>query len=82
MGDVFGVPVFVGEQPNSSTLGAAYRALHGWTCLQRGRFVPFADVIAHAPPFKKAVEPDRKAHAVYTKMLNRYAELEKRVVGA
>jgi xylulokinase len=78
--DVFGVPVFVGEQPNSASLGAAYRALHGWRCRKARRFVPFADVIAQAPPFRKAAEPDAAAHAVYTAMLPRYEALEKRVI--
>ena len=77
--DVFGVPVYVGEQPNSATLGAAYRALHGWLCRQRRRFVPFAEVVAAAPPFRQAVAPDPRAHAVYTRMLPRYAALERKV---
>jgi xylulokinase len=78
--DVFGVAVFTGEQPNSAALGAAYRALHGWQCEREGRFVPFAEVVRSAPPFAKAAEPNAAAHAVYTAMLPRYAELEKRVV--
>jgi xylulokinase len=80
--DVFGVTVCVGEQPNSAALGAAYRALHGWLCRRRRRFVRFADVVADAPPFKKAMEPDRRAHAAYTKMLAKYAGLERKVAGA
>jgi xylulokinase len=39
--DVFGVPVFKAETSNSASLGAAYRALHGWLCQQRQAFVPF-----------------------------------------
>lgn len=30
MSNVFGVPVKVAEQPDSASLGAAYRALHAW----------------------------------------------------
>lgn len=82
MADVFGVPVFVGEQPNSAALGAAYRALHGWTCWRRGCFVPFAEVVARAPPFRRAVEPDLKAHGLYTGMIGRYSELENKVAAA
>lgn len=78
--DVFGVPVYVGEQPNSASLGAAYRALHGWQCEQAGSFVPFADTVAAAPAFQKAADPDPSAHAVYTDLLPRYEELEKRVL--
>lgn len=80
MSDVFGVPVYIGEQTDSASLGAAYRALHGWTCEKSGKFVPFAEVLAGAPPFRKAAEPDMDAHGVYTKMLERYEELEKRVI--
>ncbi len=79
MADVFGVPVFTADQPNSAALGAAYRALHGWTCRQRGRFAPFADALAGAPPFKRVMEPDMKANAIYTNMLQRYEQLEKRL---
>ena len=78
--DVFGVPVFVGEQPNSAAIGAAYRALHGWKCTQANEFVPFAEVLAAAPPFKKAVDPNSEAHGIYTKMLKSYEKLEKRVL--
>jgi len=78
--DVFGAPVCVGEQPNSGAIGAAYRAMHGWECRKAEKFIPFADVLADAPPFRKAMEPDRAAHAVYTKMLKQYEKLEKKVV--
>lgn len=78
--DVFGVPVYVGEQPNSASLGAAYRALHGWQCDRAGSFVPFADTVADAPPFRKAADPDPSAHAVYNDLLPRYEALEKKVV--
>lgn len=78
--DVFGAPVYVGEQPNSSSVGAAYRALHGWTCARKGRFIPFARAMAGAPKFKLAARPNRKAHAVYTGMLPKYARLEKKML--
>lgn len=77
--DVFGVPVYTGEQPNSAALGAAYRARHGWVCAQKRRFVPFARVVAKAPPFHLAAEPDAGAHRTYTRMLPVYAKLEARI---
>lgn len=80
MSDVFGVPVYTGESPSSAALGAAYRALHGWKCQEAGSFVPFADVLTSAPSFKLAAEPDDAAHETYSGMLERYAELETRVV--
>lgn len=79
LADVMGAPVFVGEVPNSSALGAAYRALHGWACAA-GRFVPFARLMEAAPAFTKAAAPDRKAHGVYTALLAQYIETEKKVV--
>lgn len=79
MCDVFGVPVYVGEQTASAAVGAAYRALHGWMCREQGGFVPFAEVMAAAPPFRKAMDPNMESHEVYTKMLAAYGELEKRI---
>ncbi len=79
MADVFGVPVFRGDVPNSAALGAAYRACHGWRCAEKKAFVPFAEVVAAVPGATKAADPDAAAHAVYTQSLLKYAELEKRV---
>ncbi len=81
MSDVFGVPVHVAEQTDSASLGAAYRARHGWLCAEAGKTVPFAEVVASAPPFRKAVDPDMDAHAVYTEMLDRYEALEASLLG-
>jgi xylulokinase len=80
MSDVFGTPVYVAEKSDSASLGAAYRALHGWRCAQAGTLVPFGDVLKGAAPFRKAADPDMKAHAVYTAMLERYATLEKQIL--
>jgi xylulokinase len=82
MADVFGVPVYVGEQPNSASVGAAYRALHGWACRRKGRFVSFAVAMAGAPKFRLAARPGRKSHAVYTGMLPAYARLEKKMLAS
>jgi xylulokinase len=81
MSDVFGVPVYTGEQTASAALGAAYRAMHGWRCGQEGRFVPFAEVMSSAQAFSKAADPDLSAHKIYTDMLPRFGELEKSVAG-
>ncbi|MBN1675209.1 MAG: carbohydrate kinase [Kiritimatiellae bacterium] len=80
LADVFGIGVYTGEQKNSASLGAAYRALHGWQCAKQNTFVPFAEALKQASPFKKTAEPDPQAHAVYSRMLARYAELETRAV--
>lgn len=75
--NVFGVPVFVGEQANSAALGAAYRARHGWACMKAKRFIPFEEAIPGAAPFKKAAKPDPSAHKTYTALMARYEQLEK-----
>jgi len=79
MADVFGAPVFVAEKSDSASLGAAYRALHGWCCRQTGAFVPFGEILRTSAPFKQVATPDAAAHALYTAMLERYAELEAKV---
>jgi len=79
--DVFGKPVYVAESADSASLGSAYRALHGYACDEAGTFVPFAEVLAAAPPFNKAADPDPAAHATYSALLPRVAALEKSVMG-
>ena len=79
MSDVFGVPVWTGEQPNSASLGAAYRAFHGWLCGREGKFVPFSKAVEGAPAFTKAAEPDPAANALYEGISERYARLESQV---
>ncbi len=76
MADVFGCPVFVAEQTDSASLGAAYRAMHGWRSLQAGQLVAFGSMMAEAPAFQKVADPDERAHAIYTEMLPRFAALE------
>jgi xylulokinase len=78
--DVMGCPLDVAERSDSASLGAAYRAAHGLRCLREGRFTPFAETVAAAPPFRRVAEPDAAAHAVYTAMLDRYAECERHVM--
>ncbi|MDD4871970.1 MAG: xylulose kinase [Kiritimatiellae bacterium] len=80
MANVFGVPVYIAKQTSSASLGAAYRALHGWICSRSGKFVPYARILSSAPPFKKAAVPDKKAFAVYTSMLKKYAVLENKMM--
>ena len=46
LADVFGAPVYTASQTDSASLGAAYRAAHGWVVQQRrGTFVPFETVL-------------------------------------
>ncbi len=80
MCDVFGVPVYVAEKSDSASLGAAYRALHGWRCSEGNGWIPFREVLASAGDFRKMAEPDLKAHAIYSGMLERYADLEYKIM--
>ena len=78
--DVFGEPVCTAEVADSAALGAAYRALHGWTCREEGHFVPFALILAGARPFDVAVRPDTAAHQTYSTMIERFKKLEAEVI--
>ncbi|MFO7871896.1 MAG: xylulokinase [Kiritimatiellia bacterium] len=78
--DVFGVPVSVGECPDSASLGAAYRAFHGWKCAKYGKFIPFAAALPGITGRSEVFRPDTGAHAVYTDMLKKYGELEETLV--
>jgi len=80
MSNVFGVAVYTAEKSDTASLGAAYRARHGLMSSDAGKYVPFADAVASAPAFTKVADPDPAAHAVYSDMLSRYAELEEVVV--
>ena len=80
MADVFGVPVMIAEAPNSASLGAAYRALHGHLCSAGSAFIPFEEILKKAPGFMTAASPEPESHAIYSGMLSRYAELEQRVI--
>ncbi len=81
MSDVFGTPVYVAGKSDSASLGAAYRALHGWCCAEAGSWIPFGEVLRDAEPFRKVADPDMQAHAVYSGMLEQYATLEHIVAG-
>jgi len=73
--DVFGQNVYTMDRPNSASLGAALRALHGWKCLQAGKFIPFNKAIDLEKPDLKA-KPDPVNHKIYTGLLPRYRRLE------
>jgi xylulokinase len=80
--DVFGAPVFVASRTDSASLGAAYRALHAWTCADRKSFVPFEEVTgsAIAADLRLAASPRADAHAAYTALLPAYKQCEASVL--
>ena len=72
--------VHVLHRKKKEGLGAAYRALHGSICAEKGSFVPFADILKAAPAFITAASPEPESHATYAAMLKRYEALEKKVI--
>jgi len=78
--DVFGVNVYVAETANSASLGAAYRALHGWLSHINKKFISFEEVTSKATPCNQIAQPSTEAHSIYTKMLERYKNLEKLIL--
>jgi len=79
LSDVFGVPVYTGQQPNSASLGAAYRALHAIKCQEAGKFVPFEAVVG-GTSFQKSAQPNLHNHALYKTLSKRYKALEEKIV--
>jgi xylulokinase len=80
LADVFGVEVMISVRPNSASLGAALRALHGWQCFRRHNFIPFNKVIDISRYQKLSATPIKQNVAVYNPMIKRYAGLEAKIV--
>ena len=69
------------DQPDSASLGAAYRAKHAHACSNGDGFVQFTDAVGDlAKSYKVVASPDAAAHAVYTAMLPAYKAHEAQVV--
>jgi len=90
LADVFGAPVLTGQQADSASLGAAYRAAHAYASKRAGRLVPFAEVLAggvegagsEVPALVQAAAPRPGAHAAYTAALPAFAACEAATVAA
>ena len=79
--NVFGVPVRAASQPDSASLGAAYRAMHAHECATKGAFVPYIDVVGNlSEDYTTAASPDKEAHATYTSMVDHYKRCEAQVI--
>lgn len=74
LANVFGCTVSAAVQPDSASLGAAYRALHAVICEERGQFVPYTDALAWDPAasHRTVATPAADAHQAYTDMIPRY----------
>lgn len=73
LADVFGCTVKAAVQPDSASLGAAYRAKHAVVCQQCGEFVPFAAALGFNPAEEHRVvaEPDPKLNGLYDALIER-----------
>ena len=81
LSDVFGVPVFVQTQPNSASLGAAYRGLHTFRCLEKNQQVPYSQILSNSTErITKIAEPNQEHHDIYKNMVERFKSLEERVI--
>jgi len=80
--DIFGAPVYVAQSgPETATLGAALRAMHGYQCAQSGKFIPFQDICESIPgSYDLVASPNSDNHAVYTSLLPKRDELERSLV--
>jgi len=76
LSDVMGAPVFVASQSDSASLGAAFRAAHGFACDAKGAFVPFE---AEAS-LSLAASPRPEAHAAMTALIGAYKAAEQKVL--
>ena len=95
LADVFGAPVFRAAQADSASLGAAYRAAHGFACKRAAAFVPFGDVLARgvgggaqqgggetgAAALALAASPRAEAAAAFTALLPAYRAAEAAMIG-
>lgn len=81
MSNIFGAPVYTADTANTASLGAAFRALHGYNSSISGRYVPFNSIF---PPESSdlvlVAKPQPEATSIYESMLSRYMSLEKQVL--
>lgn len=78
LSNVFGCEVYVSKSgPNTAALGSAYRAVHGYKCSPK--FLNFSSIFTNGCFETCSAKPDVKAFEVYSKMLGRFSELEKRI---
>ncbi|NIY16704.1 MAG: hypothetical protein GWM98_18300 [Nitrospinaceae bacterium] len=79
LSSVFGKDLYAAEKSDSASLGAAYRAVHGFQCHAAHDVVPFSETMASAPAYRKVASPDPSAADLYTQSLGFLNRLEKSV---
>jgi xylulokinase len=81
LSDVFNVPVFVGDVPDSGALGAAFRAFHGHVCHKAGKYINADEVLTGKVvenfKFDLVAKPNEEHAKLYRELIRRYEELEK-----
>ena len=81
MADVMNCPVLRIEISKSAALGAALRAAHGWL-VHAGKKPKWEEIVAGFtdPVPDSEIKPNPKAARVYDKLIEKYAECERRVL--
>jgi xylulokinase len=80
LSNVFGCQVFVSSAgPNTASLGAAFRALHGYECFRTQSFIPFASII-ESDLLQAVCTPDADLYKRYSEMIPRFRSLESRIL--
>ncbi|KAL6072291.1 Xylulose kinase [Balamuthia mandrillaris] len=77
---VFGAAVFTAETANSASLGAAFRALHGFLCHEKETFIPFGKVTEQAVPFHQVHKREEEPFSLYSELLPVYAFCEQLII--
>jgi len=69
--DIFGAPVYLASSgPETATLGAVLRAIHGHACKQKGEFIAFEEICKSLPgSYEHACSPNETNFSVYTSLL-------------
>ncbi|KAK8791920.1 hypothetical protein WA158_005297 [Blastocystis sp. Blastoise] len=78
LSDIFNCPVYTIKQSDSASLGAAFRALHGYICYTKQQYVPYVDILTNTylSSFTLSNTPNIDAYNVYTQLLPRYMKHE------
>ncbi|XP_049375735.1 xylulose kinase 2 [Solanum verrucosum] len=83
---IFGCDVYIVQQPDSASLGAALRAAHGWLCNKKGSFVPISSMYMNKMDKTSlncklaATAGDQKLVAKYATLMKKRIEIENRLV--
>lgn len=77
--NVWGLPVYVQQQSDAASFGAALRALHGAKCHEKKQFINFKEVCDAAFHRQAKAYPNLAAHATYERMIVSYQKMERQV---